>query len=186
MAELWLTRTSNGRLLLHQRRPRKVSRNKVCVRTGLSELKTSLYRYVRKVSENPIFIQGQVFRINEFPGSEYVLASKDNNAMVKAELYVPRPDEQLYNEFWVTFADNYTEHSRLTLHHKLKPTRMRESDEWKREYHYKNQVQRVIKKNGSKWTSWRGHCHISYFPGAESIRFKDIESTRVEVRIAKF
>ena len=106
MTELWLTRTSNGRLYLHQRQPRKVSRNKVCVRTGLRELKTPLYRYVRKVSENPIFIQGQVFRINEFPGSECVLASKDNNAMVKAELYIPSPDEQLYNEFWVTSADN--------------------------------------------------------------------------------
>ena len=67
MAELWLTRTPNGRLLLHQRRPRKVSRNKVCVMTGLSELKIPLYQYVRKVSENPIFIQGQVFRINEVP-----------------------------------------------------------------------------------------------------------------------
>ena len=186
MTELWLTRTSNGRLLLHQRRPRKVSRNKVCVMTSLNELKTLPYRYVRKVSENPIFIQGQVFRINEFPGSECVLASKDNNAMVKAELYIPSLDEQLYNEFWVTSADNSTEHSRLTFHHKLKPTRMQESDEWKREYHYKNQVQRVIKKNGNKWTSWRGHCHISYFPGAESIRFEDIEPTRVEVRIAKF
>jgi hypothetical protein len=184
MAELWLTRTPNGRLLLHQRQPRRISRNKLWVRTGLSELKTPLYQYVRKVSENPVFIQGQVFRINEFPGSEYVLASKDNNAMVKAELYIPSPDEQLYNEFWVTSADNYTEHSRLTLHHKLKPTRMRESDEWKHNSDFNHR--RYIKKNGSKWTSWRGHGHISYFPGAEFIRFEDTEPTRVEVRIAKF
>ena len=45
---------------------------------------------------------------------------------------------------------------------------------------------RYIKKNGLKWTSWRGHCYVYEFPGSENITFEDIEPTRVEVRIIGF
>lgn len=202
MSDMYLVRTLKGRLTLHQRQPRRFSRNKVY--THNDSKFGPQWKMVRKYDKNPVFIHGQVFRLNEFPGSERVLASSDNLSMMKAELYIPKYGHTLHQQLWVTRGADY----RLMLHYNLKPTRMRESDDFNR---WTNRVkttrklmgytndgramhtvtkvtlrERCIKKSANKWTSWAGHCYISEFPGSENIRFDDEEPTRVEVKVSQY
>ena len=92
MSELYLVRTPRG-LTLHQRQPKCYSRNG-------SWSGHMTIRYARKTDPQgrAVFAHGQVFRINEFPGSEHVLLSNDNMTMMRAELYIPRPHRTLHQE----------------------------------------------------------------------------------------
>lgn len=185
---LYLVRSKKGHLTLHQRRPGKIRNRHWC--------------YDKVVSEYPIFPKGQIFRIDEIPGSERIIYTEDNSTMMPAELYIV-DDVHATNELWVTRGAD----RRLMLHYNMKPTRMRDSKEWK---HFRDEIVTVrkqvgewpdgrpiykntyyntgrqvrwIRKNGKKWTSWGGHCYIDEFPGSRNIHFNDSEPTRVEVRI---
>jgi len=185
---LYLVRSKKGHLTLHQRRPGKIRNRHWC--------------YDKVVSEHPIFPKGQIFRIDEIPGSERIIYTEDNSTMMPAELYIV-DDAHATNELWVTRGADF----RLMLHYNLKPTRMRDSKEWKHfrdeivtvrkqvgqwpdgrpiyknTYHNTGRKVRWIRKNGKKWTSWGGHCYIDEFPGSWNIHFDDAEPTHVEVRI---
>ncbi len=170
MATLYLTRSQNGHLLLHQRKPRNFSKRKLWTLDRFTDSGFSIGHYERKHSDFPIFQYGHIFRINEFPGSETLSPSNNNLTMIEVELFVPQADEKRYQDLWVT----KTEDSRFVLHHS-KPKRVKDWDDY---------IQRhfnVYKKN--RWHSLKGQCYIKSSPEFIAIDFEDIEPTPVEIKI---
>lgn len=170
---LYLTRSKKGKLILNQKKPSHWSKRRRYFRRPNGTMDSE------RIHIPETLIGGQQFAINEFPGSENIFI----NDIVQCELYIPKESEPLNNELWVTREQG--SFGMLMLHHKEKPTRMRDSDEWKRTYkNWKTgKPERSIKKSGTKWTAWKGHMRVSEFPKSNNILFEDSEPTRVEVRI---
>ena len=175
---MYLTRSEAGKLLLCQKRPSRWSSKR---RSGQKrELLTDSWN------------AGQVFALDvEIPGSYSIPNAAWNGTMygLTVELFCIGDDEsQWVNPLWVTRERN----SRLILHHKEEPSRMRESEQWESSREHTSNLKRIwdesfdcsIKKDGKKWTSWKSHF-TDEFEGSENIRFDDEFPTKVGLRIPK-
>ena len=182
---MYLTRSKTGKLLLCQRKPSHWSGKR---RSGQ-----------RRKFMTDMWNGGQVFTLDrEIPGSELIPPAdeKGNMYCVAVELfYIPQgatpnaKEEQWINPLWVTRERS----GYLMLHYKEKPTRMRDSREWK--YLVKRHKEDVtrgdkwdcrIKKDGMKWTSWKGHFRFAAeFKGSTNIKFENEFPSKVGLRIQK-
>jgi hypothetical protein len=182
---IYLSRSKNGKLMLCQKKPSHW-------------VKVYSNSHKKRYDENA-WNCGQVFILdNEIPGSELIPSADDNGNMycVAVELfYIPQgatpntKESQWLNKLWVTRERT----GFMMLHHKEQPTRMRDSAEWKYKMsRYKEDVARGykwdcrIKKDGKKWTSWKGHFRFaSEFKGSTNIEFDDEFPSKVGLRIPK-
>ena len=159
---LYLSRSKNGHLLLSNKKP---------------PTRWSSKPNPKKVVWN----YGQVFRLrNEIPGSEIIRPEDENGnrSFIKASLQAIEDDDPRWlNPLYVTRGDDGS----LMLHYEEAPTRMRDSEEYRLRKTWKSS----IKKNGRKWTSWRGHFRVQPFAGSERISFDDERPCKVIVVIKK-
>lgn len=159
---LYLSRSKNGHLLLSKKKP---------------PTKWSSKPNPNKV----IWNYGQVFHLrNEIPGSEIIRPEDENGNrdFIKASLQVIEDDDPRWiNPLYVTRGDDGS----LMLHYEEVPTRMRDSEE----YRLRKTRKSSIKKDGRKWTSWRGHFRVQPFTGSEHISFDDERPCKVIVVIKK-
>lgn len=113
---------------------------------------------------------------SEVPGAEDIPSedAEGNRYFVKATLQLIEDDDPRWvNPLYVTKGEDGS----LMLHYEEVPTRMRDSQEYKMRKTWKSS----IKKNGRKWTSWRGHFRVKPFAGSENVCFDDERPRKVIV-----
>ena len=160
---LYLSRSKNGHLLLSQKKP-----------IHWSSKQDSKRRYMKDAWNS-----GQTFHLKtEIPGSDAIPSedAEGNRYCSLATLYLVEDDDSRWvNPLYVTKGDDNS----LMLHYEEVPTRMSDSQEYKMRKTWSSS----IKKNGRKWTSWRGHFKVQPFPGSENVRFEDERPRKVIVTI---
>ena len=124
-----------------------------------------------------VWNSGQTFYLKtEIPGSDAISPedAEGNRYYSLATLcLVEDEDPRWVNPLYVTRGDDGS----LMLHYEEVPTRMRDSQEYKMRKTWSSS----IKKNGRKWTSWKGHFRVQPFSGSENIHFDDEHPRKVIV-----
>lgn len=160
---IYLSRSKNGHLLLTQKKP-----------THWSAKHSSKRRYMPNVwnSGPEFYLKGEVPGAEEIPSED----AEFNRFVIAADLRIVEDDDERWvNPLWITRCTDGC----LMLHYGEEPTRMRDSEEYKMRKTWKSS----IKKNGRKWTSWKGHFRVPAFIGSGSVRFDDERPRKVIVVI---
>ena len=160
---IYLSRSKNGHLILSQKKPSHWSAKRGSKREFLKDVWNSGQEF---------YLKCEILGAEEIPSED----SEGNRYVLGADLQlVEDDDERWVNPLWITRGTD----GRLMLHYGEEPTRMRDSAEYKMRKNWKYS----IKKNGRKWTSWKGHFRVPAFIGAGSIYFDDERPRKVIVII---
>lgn len=178
MFNLFLTRSKKGHLQLHSKlrfiRPKRRGRRV----SDLIHLPRPIERTPIKMTRRWISY-GQLVKVNDFPGSEEI----EYGDFPRGVRIVPTDDNtDASNIFWIT-----RELSGRLMFHCIKPTRMRDSERWKRTHtkEYKEYYGHYgINQPGNQWTAWGGHFRLrGESEWSRKITFQDPEPVEITLEL---